>query len=112
MRGEGGAVRRSVIRSGMKERKHHERLFQRQRGRGRLSYLWRALNALFDEAARCLCQRCVPHMRAQLNDRNAYEIANVHPLVIPVLGFADRKMQKDSPPLVFELEMRFARRHS
>jgi len=51
--------------------------------------------------------RRVPHVWVQLNDRNAYEIANVRPPVIPVLRFPEGVMQTDSTPLIFELEKRF-----
>jgi glutathione S-transferase len=50
--------------------------------------------------------RRLPHVWIQLNDRNAYEIANVRPPVIPVLRFPDGMMQTDSTPLIFELERR------
>lgn len=50
--------------------------------------------------------RRLPHVWVQLNDRNAYEIANVRPPVIPVLRFPDGMMQTDSTPLIFELENR------
>ncbi|MFZ3032637.1 MAG: glutathione S-transferase family protein [Parvibaculum sp.] len=50
--------------------------------------------------------RRIPHVWTQLNDANAYEIANVRPPVIPVLQFPDGNMQTDSTPLVYELEKR------
>jgi glutathione S-transferase len=50
--------------------------------------------------------RRLPHVWMQLNDRNAYEIANVRPPVIPVLQFPDGVMQTDSTPLIFDLEKR------
>lgn len=56
--------------------------------------------------------RRVPHVWVQLNDRNAYEIANVRPPVIPVLRFPDGVMQTDSTPLIFELERRFPNNRS
>jgi len=40
----------------------------------------------------------------QLNDRNAYEIANASPSVILVLRFPDGLMQTDGTPLIFGLE--------
>lgn len=50
--------------------------------------------------------RRIPHIWTQLNDANAYEIANVRPPVIPVLRFPDGNMQTDSTPLIYELEKR------
>lgn len=50
--------------------------------------------------------RRLAHVWTQLNDANAYEIANVRPAVIPVLQFPDGNMQVDSTPLVYELEKR------
>tara|TARA_R110000824_G_scaffold118960_18_gene272532 strand:+ start:62152 stop:63180 length:1029 start_codon:yes stop_codon:yes gene_type:complete len=50
--------------------------------------------------------RRIPHVWVQLNDRNAYEIANVRPPVIPVLQFPDGVMQTDSTPLILDLEKR------
>lgn len=50
--------------------------------------------------------RRLPHVWVQLNDRNAYEIANVRPPVIPVLQFPDGVMQTDSTPLILDLEKR------
>lgn len=48
--------------------------------------------------------RRLPHVWVQLNDRNAYEIANVKPQVIPVIRFPDGSLRNDSTPLIFELE--------
>lgn len=48
--------------------------------------------------------RRLPHVWVQLNDRNAYEIANVKPAVIPVIRFPDGTLRNDSTPLIFELE--------
>lgn len=57
------------------------------------------------ERAALRCRR-IPHVWMQLNDRNAYEIANVRPLATPVFRFPDGLMQSDSAPLIFELENR------
>ena len=48
--------------------------------------------------------RRLPHVWVQLNDRNAYEIANVKPAVIPVIQFPDGSHRNDSTPMIFELE--------
>src|SRR3546814_17017666 len=48
--------------------------------------------------------RRLPHVWVQLNDRNAYEIANVKPGIIPVVRFPDGSMHNDSTPMLFELE--------
>ncbi len=48
--------------------------------------------------------RRLPHIWVQLNDRNAYEIANVKPGIIPVVRFPDGSMHNDSTPMLFELE--------
>ncbi|HUD50144.1 glutathione S-transferase family protein [Parvibaculum sp.] len=50
--------------------------------------------------------RRLPHVWVQLNDRNAYEIANVKPAVIPVIQFPDGALHNDSTPLILELERR------
>lgn len=50
--------------------------------------------------------RRIPHVWIQLNDANAYEIANVRPSVIPVLQYPDGNMKTDSTPLIYELEER------
>jgi glutathione S-transferase len=50
--------------------------------------------------------RRLPHVWVQLNDRNAYEIANVKPAIIPVMRFPDGSEHNDSTPLLFELERR------
>ncbi|KAB7738653.1 glutathione S-transferase [Parvibaculum sedimenti] len=48
--------------------------------------------------------RRLPHVWVQLNDRNAYEIANVKPAVIPIIQFPDGSLHNDSTPMIFELE--------
>jgi glutathione S-transferase len=48
--------------------------------------------------------RRLPHVWVQLNDRNAYEIANVKPGIIPIIRFPDGSMRNDSTPMSFELE--------
>lgn len=48
--------------------------------------------------------RRLPHVWVQLNDRNAYEIANVKPAVIPVIKFPDGQLHNDSTPMIFALE--------
>lgn len=48
--------------------------------------------------------RRLPHVWVQLNDRNAYEIANVKPAVIPIIRFPDGILRNDSTPMIFELE--------
>ncbi len=48
--------------------------------------------------------RRLPHVWVQLNDRNAYEIANVKPAVIPIIQFPDGSLRNDSTPMIFDLE--------
>ncbi len=48
--------------------------------------------------------RRLPHVWVQLNDRNAYEIANVKPAVIPIIQFPDGSLHNDSTPMIFDLE--------
>lgn len=48
--------------------------------------------------------RRLPHVWVQLNDRNAYEIANVKPGIIPVVRFPDGSVHNDSTPMLLELE--------
>lgn len=50
--------------------------------------------------------RRLPHVWVQLNDGNAYEIANVKPGIIPVVRFPDGRMHNDSTPMIFDLERR------
>jgi glutathione S-transferase len=48
--------------------------------------------------------RRLPHVWVQLNDRNAYEIANVKPAVIPVIRYPDGTLHNDSTPMILDLE--------